>query len=171
MHLLEQKYSSLGLVFRAKLILCPSSYAFVKMSTFYFTSVMVQQICERCGTAFATKTTLRRHTESVHDKTGRYICCGKMLRDREELRRHRGTKHGENKSHQCVSCPQSFTTKWLLRRHERSHRQEGFVSCDVCGLKVRNMASHSTQKNFACDKCERSYKYRSNLSRHKKKAH
>ena len=60
-----------------------------------------------------------------------------------------------------------------LTRHERGYTREKPYTCDICGMKFNerghfqgHFSSHAKMKSCKCDKCGKSYQYRSSLLRH-----
>ena len=52
-------------------------------------------LCNVCGKSFSSKTILKRHINTIHDKSAGFSCeeCGKSFQRKDSLKRHCSTKH------------------------------------------------------------------------------
>ena len=102
--------------------------------------------CELCPTTCGRKTDLRLHVQKLHTAQVPIACkmCGKTFSDRYTLKVHKKTHEGE-RCFKCDLCPYSS----ISQRHLESH-----------------MLIHTDQKPFQCDQCEQSFRQRQLLKRH-----
>ncbi|XP_052223874.1 gamma-aminobutyric acid type B receptor subunit 2-like [Dreissena polymorpha] len=101
-----------------------------------------------------------------------------LKKDTFHLRRHRASQHEGLKCHVCIQCGKSFADKYLLAAHEKSEIKQGFVKCDQLGLEVRSSSdlrehakTHMPDKCYRFDECFKTYKHKTNLSRHVRTSH
>ena len=114
--------------------------------------------------------------------------CGKTLNSTNALERHHEKRHSfqsKTKSPQpqihgqysCNECDKSFTWKYTLNRHMRTHTGENLMSCEVCEKKVRDkyqltqhLLTHSNVSPFQCH-CGKTFTTRCSLLRHEQRKH
>ncbi|XP_045207598.1 gastrula zinc finger protein XlCGF66.1-like isoform X1 [Mercenaria mercenaria] len=128
-------------------------------------------MCRYCGRQFKSKSGLSNH-ENRHNDQAPYRCCGHKIYSRANLMRHRCAVHNEVKQFACKKCDKTFAMESDMKRHERSHEQPAF-KCTICGVETKylhrfqdHVAAHDSVRKYSC-KCGKTYKYRSNLQRHK----
>ncbi|XP_060075148.1 uncharacterized protein LOC132554841 [Ylistrum balloti] len=148
--------------------------------------------CKTCGKGFFRKRLLKDH-ETLHIP-GATTCmcdiCGKRFRLKPNLSKHMNSVHNMERNHVCATCGKTFKLKEQLRNHMRYHViKEGKVGevgnkygkiykCDTCGkfcpssysLKIHN-TSHSSERPYGCEICDRRFKVKSKLMRHVQNVH
>ena len=90
--------------------------------------------CPQCHFKFATKATVKRHIQVVHDsEIQQYLCdeCGKAFQRKDYLTRHKKTHDFKQKVSKepacsrneniCEDCGKSFARKDNLKRHLKTH--------------------------------------------------
>ena len=134
--------------------------------------------CDLCGKIFPTKTSLKRHTEIVHEGIKKFECevCGKKWPTSGSLSRHINGVHEKiRKTVQCHICQKTFTaTNSYLKIHIAAvHQKIRKWKCEHCPLDFahkQGYLSHidSIHKGLKvnCDYCENSYTQRTALRRH-----
>jgi len=107
--------------------------------------------CELCPTTCGRKTDLRLHVQKLHTAQVPIACkmCGKTFSDRYTLKVHKKTHEGE-RCFKCDLCPYSS----ISQRHLESH-----------------MLIHTDQKPFECDQCDQTFRQRQLLKRHQNLYH
>ncbi|KAJ8901357.1 hypothetical protein NDN08_007203 [Rhodosorus marinus] len=106
--------------------------------------------CSQCGKHFARNYDLRRHYDAVHLQLRQHKCkdCGKGFNQASHLRDHWSQIHGE-KHIRCTfpGCNKTFAVRHRYDRHVKG--------------------SHHG-RSFGCDKCNRSYRERSHMLKHRR---
>jgi len=74
--------------------------------------------------------------------------CGKTFTRRFNLRAHERS-HLDIKPFQCTMCSQSFCRRHDLKRHERLHTGAVPYSCELCGKGFNRVESHARHKKAA----------------------
>ncbi|XP_063222234.1 uncharacterized protein LOC134530887 [Bacillus rossius redtenbacheri] len=77
------------------------------------------------------------------------------------------------RDHMCRECGESFPELWLLKSHEKSHKNAENV-CTICekrfsskGCLVRHIRLHTRQMPYSCSKCFASFANRSAYLQHR----
>ncbi|XP_050072493.1 zinc finger protein 761-like [Anopheles maculipalpis] len=105
--------------------------------------------------------------------------CGKRFARDCEMRRHRRIYHSVDHPFKCEQCSKSFLSSQSYREHMDSHANVRRFECDVCDKKfvrrrnlVSHRMSHSNVRPYRCEDCYFvSFKYKSDLNRHRKDKH
>jgi len=108
--------------------------------------------CSICGKGFDRKFSMTRH-EAKHSNSKMHTCdfCRKAIEVKSSLITHKlicEKRDVAGKYFDCVQCGELFTSKYKLRRH---------------------CLSHSEEKSFKCQICNRPFKHKESLQRHHKK--
>ncbi|XP_044736949.1 zinc finger protein OZF-like [Chrysoperla carnea] len=144
--------------------------------------------CDKCEETFKTKRILEKHMRKMHpkiktpfrDQLVNCEVCGKSLR-RRNLRYHM-TTHGERDKLNCQYCDKIFVSRETLTGHVQAyHTGSGPVYkhlCNQCGLKLRStyhlnkhLLTHTKERPYACDKCEKTYRTVFQLKVHTSRIH
>ena len=85
----------------------------------------MSEICQipECGQGFPNKQELKQHLETYHGDMNQLQCreCGKVLSSKQNLREHLFTHTGE-KPYTCEECGMSFRQGSQLSSHKRIHQ-------------------------------------------------
>jgi hypothetical protein len=138
-------------------------------------------ICETCGKQFKSKFALKLHTESIHLKKFKFSCptCDRGFNQFHQFRGHMASHH-ESLNEKCLLCSLTFRYKTSLNEHiESVHKQVkfacSFLNCDVQCSSNRALIEHVRAKHnkdrFPCDKCDKTFKWRSSLKYHRSRFH
>lgn len=109
--------------------------------------------CLTCGLRFNFKSILTKHCLKLHVDGPEATCgvCGERPDPPEDLRRH---LEAHNKLCRCETCGRYFLTKRGLEQHS--------VTCQT----GRRAPPKDTTGSFQCDRCPRSFSFRSELHTH-----
>ncbi|CRK88068.1 CLUMA_CG001853, isoform A [Clunio marinus] len=141
-------------------------------------------ICSEYRTSFLH---LHRHNETDHSDHKLLMClyCGEHHYSGLLLFKHIDEKHIPlPQIHQCDLCGEKFSRKELVRKHiQQNHiiNQEPPRThiCEFCGFGLRKAGElrdhigtmHSNKAEEACDLCDKVFKIRVQLQRHKRRVH
>ena len=138
--------------------------------------------CNLCEKSFALKTTLNNHM-LTHSDARPHQCdlCGKSFKERTDLRKH-GRVHSGEKPFKCERCDKAFSHSGNLTKHMKVHREVAGEAqkydCDQCDrtfIRKSNLIdhkrSHTGERPFECEFCQRSYHKRRDLTKHYNKIH
>ncbi|OSX71814.1 hypothetical protein BU14_0500s0013 [Porphyra umbilicalis] len=101
--------------------------------------------CSNCDSAFSSKSDLRKHFRSVHEKERRYSCdsCESAFFFRKDLRKHSEIVHEKRRPFACGECGWRAGKKEHLKRHVRLiHERRRPFMCTVCSV------SFGTKQNY-----------------------
>lgn len=139
--------------------------------------------CETCGKCFSNINILKNHVKYRHIKQTEFICdvCSKGFYMRSAFTTHRKTHEvpAEQLRKQCPICCKWCKNHDYWRVHVRRHKNEGELSCDVCGhvspnlmaLKAHKSRMHSGPRIFPCTLCGKEYARAITLKEHVAAAH
>ena len=138
--------------------------------------------CEVCGIEIHSKYSLKYHILSMHtpkEELESHICdiCGKGFPLKGKLVLHEKNVHGE-KNLMCTfeGCSKAFNIKAKLQDHlNRAHLNVRPHECKICGanfailaLMKKHTLIHSDERTCICPFCNKGFKQRATLYRHKK---
>ena len=106
--------------------------------------------CDQCPKKLSSKSSLRNHIKTAHEKPYKCPVCHLSLKGRNEFIRHKQT-HVEQRDFICEICQKRFGSKEVLNAHKE------FV--------------HATNRPYECEQCEATYKEKYSLTRHIKRTH
>ncbi|XP_044727283.1 zinc finger protein 260-like isoform X2 [Chrysoperla carnea] len=122
--------------------------------------------CERCDESFKNNRELESHNEEVHGIIEKRVTCHicgksvtkKYLDDHLEI-------HKEREKITCDKCSKTFISELTLKRHIKEiHDNERNHLCNICGHGLRtasklriHLLTHSNERPFACDRCEKTF--------------
>ena len=135
--------------------------------------------CETCSKCFADRYSLARHTRA-HARKKPYKCgyCGKWLSSSGNRVRHERTHTGK-KPFKCGHCDKCFSDASHRRRHEKTHnvkdKQHDRLANGKGGQQRQELKEGrgvrgkcSGKGPFQCERCSKSFLYRSKLIRHER---
>ena len=90
---------------------------------------------------------------SFHASENNFICedCGKCLKSRSGLRRHRLRKHLKQEiKFKCTtdSCRAAFCEKGELLAHQTNHGEHKRITCNYCNHKLSGNITELTRQRF-----------------------
>lgn len=132
--------------------------------------------CDLCFKVFTKYSKLLEHDRVDHkDIVREDIClqCNQIFVSNYRLKVHTDVKHKE-KLFNCDICGLSSVSKKSLEVHKLRH--SGRFVCDVCGVAMStsrslqdHIRSHSEDKSFKCETCQRCFKQQQSLDLHVKR--
>lgn len=104
------------------------------------------------------------------------LLCQEVFEDKQQLNQHL-IEHFRKKSTrvQCQQCGLWCKTRYILRKHARTHLTEGDDQiCTICGKKFpsdialqRHLTNvHYKERKFQCTICNKAFKWSINLKEH-----
>ncbi|XP_056880579.1 zinc finger protein 583-like [Takifugu flavidus] len=130
-------------------------------------------ICETCGKAFNTNSTLKVHIR-CHTGERPYLCktCGKAFKQSSALSYHMRVHTGERPD-VCKTCGKSFQRSEELKFHVRDHTGERPYVCKICGKAFKrnkelktHFRVHTGERPYLCKTCGKAFKQNSQLYVH-----
>ena len=132
------------------------------------------------GKSWCTTTGVWAHHYAEHEDFTDlpYLCdnCPKSFPTKTLLSNHRQEKHTAlKKQHPCRFCGKMFTTRSILRVHERGHTGEKPFACELCEFRatsVKRVTAHKKRqhenrpKNEVCEICGKGFLLRYQLKEH-----
>ena len=130
--------------------------------------------CEKCAAVFHTPSSLAHHRYTHEQPKHKCDNCGKAFFFPGELKQHR-TKHLKTCMHVCNhgNCRRSFKNNPDLLKHVRTHTNtpQQCPQCDYTTTDPRlyknHQALHTDDLPFKCTVCNKQFKHRNQLRRHK----
>ena len=159
--------------------------------------------CKFCSKKFRTKALVIGHALAVHsDRQFRCKLCSEVFTGKAAILKHVRTHEskiqhpinadkGQHSSirkignaprpfseTKCGVCGVETKNREQLREHFKIHNNKR-VKCDECeklfrdkySLQRHKIVTHSTEKNVKCDQCNKEFKLRDNMILHKKRFH
>ena len=129
--------------------------------------------CTSCDKVFMNRLSLKKHNYHHQENVKSCKHCGRSFPFDCQLNDHLKT-HLPKKLHPCsfAKCDRSFTHKYDLWKHERTHTKT-VLSCKDCDYKtkgVRNLRQHERIhtgiKPYSCTKCEKRFTFYVQKKRH-----
>ena len=151
--------------------------------------------CPQCGKHFSQKRYVESHVKTFHKDDCPFQCedCGKRYKYHGALKRHRQSVHertgensivisfGQQKQHNCSICSKVFKRKDLLNKHLVTHdKSKEKFSCEECGklygrrdnlLEHRKHHHPNFEKNHICPLCGKQFSNKFNLKTHQSSVH
>ncbi|KAL3876693.1 hypothetical protein ACJMK2_034497 [Sinanodonta woodiana] len=134
--------------------------------------------CKNCMQKCASGTEMEQ-CECIGRLGSTFECniCGRVLRTKESLRRHKSTVHGTETPYKCDQCGMQFKHKDPFSRHQKLHEHPRH-SCEVCGKSFHDLyyfklhlQFHTNEKPWICEVCGKAFRQKklmmAHLNKHK----
>ncbi|XP_054154189.1 zinc finger protein 761-like [Oppia nitens] len=118
--------------------------------------------------------------ETKNNDCFKCVECDRYLSSELKLEIHVNSCHLKCRPFRCNKCRKGFLTNLSLLNHLAEKHLIKPFACNECnfkgrskGLLIQHKVKHSTRRPFVCnyDNCNKSYKYKQNLSVHHKQIH
>ena len=146
----------------------------------------ISQICEK---VFKTKSTLKRHINTIHKNGDVYSCnnyyvendeksnkkkCDRIHNRKDSCKNHVHNVHEGIKKYNCGICNKNFSEKFHLNRHIINMHEVKKAKCEFCRksffdsyiLKRHIDSVHEGDNKYECDSCEKLFSNESHRKRH-----
>ena len=130
--------------------------------------------CDICDLSFLRKLSLTEHVSLVHENKKSFKCdiCGARFREYSHMKTHIAFLHEDRK---CDTCKVGFVSQIEFNAHMISHENPNGKTCIIChssfssryNLLNHMILVHKEIKLFKCDVCEKRFKRKEDLQKHK----
>ncbi|RZF39425.1 hypothetical protein LSTR_LSTR000946 [Laodelphax striatellus] len=139
--------------------------------------------CPKCSKSYKVLRSLNRHVRYECGIDPKFQCriCGVRCKRKGNLKRHMIDKHTEGVEWNCPLCSHTYKRKSNLKAHLIGAHTEAVAALQNFGssvlddegleeefLSLITTSAHGDVIRFKCNRCFKSYKYRSDLTRHLK---
>jgi len=91
--------------------------------------------------------------------------CEKSFKSKHSMKEHYKLKHlFDGKAHQCMVCPETFSSKHGKIVHERTHKGEKSIRCEDCGAGFQtyqalqhHRSKHTGEFSYHCESCGKGF--------------
>lgn len=135
-------------------------------------------VCTKCNKRYSRMNYLSKHLSEAHYDYPRYECpcCKELFMTAVILLEHKLNEHGIDERFKCQACDKAFFRKRNFDRHMLGYHKLGqLYKCDICdyvaynpGAIKKHSFNHTTEKNFHCRFCKKSFKRKTTLTLHEK---
>ena len=114
-----------------------------------FISKKKNHLCDICTQQFNTKYSLEGHMRSKHGIKLKCERCGSMFAFRHSLKEHRERCNPtEVMTFQCTECQSQFTTQRALNSHKESKHEGKKYICEICAREFSYNGSYNRHRRL-----------------------
>ena len=141
------------------------------------------QECNQCFRKYKSIHTLKNHQRQAHRNTEekpKCDICTKTFKLKSNLRSHVKNIHRQTKPHPCTICEKIFNNQNNLTQHMNGFHKESqkMFTCEYCsftsnakGRIKAHIKSIHEERIHECDTCEKAFKSKDSMEKHKIKLH
>ncbi|CAG9312197.1 unnamed protein product [Blepharisma stoltei] len=107
--------------------------------------------CEYCHQIIKHRYSLERHVKVVHQGYRPFACdCGKQFATKEQLGRHRNSKHSLEKPYQCErGCDKAFSSSSARSYHHKMVHDRQKFRCPMLGCNKQYSSMHHLRNHLS----------------------
>ena len=126
--------------------------------------------CQRCPAVFSAINEKEDHYK-MHKKEFKCSLCSKSFFTASGFEQH---KANESHAHPCDDCGKVFTSTIQLKKHKTTHSTDRPFACEQCeksfcssaNLRSHARTVHATEKKHKCPECGKAFARRDKMKRH-----
>lgn len=136
--------------------------------------------CPHCGDTYKSEGGLQYHISQYHSKLYSFEChiCDFKTTQKQLLRRHLN-RHNPDKTFICQECGRACYSLHSFKQHTFTHTNERPWKCDLCEkvykrkekLRVHKMRFHENRADYECPVCAEEFYRSETLRQHLRKVH
>ncbi|KAG8242405.1 hypothetical protein J6590_066908 [Homalodisca vitripennis] len=140
-----------------------------------------ESLCEVCGKSVKGKSTMRKHMQRMHPKSGKFLCkhCNDEFDNELTFLQHKKKVHSSHSNPlpvYCEICGKVYKSATMLKMHKAIHSNEKPFKCETCGASFKQKVTlnthrrvHSSVGKYSCDNCGKTFKWKQTFDKHVEK--